>query len=276
MTSLLQVKDLTVRYGGSRYLAADSVSFSVGSGEVIGVVGESGSGKTTVGMALLGLLPASATVTGSVLFEGRDLLGMREDQLRRLRGSQISTIMQNASTALDPYFTIGSQFVELLRRHRQLSRAQARDEAIRWLQKVGIRSSRQHLRSYPHEFSGGMNQRVVIAMTLALNPKLVVADEPTSALDVTVQASVLGLLRTLRDESASGMVLITHDLGVVAQLCSQVIVMKSGSVVEAAAVDRLFADPRHEYTRQLLDSLPGRRGQRAPDTTAESDTAVHP
>jgi ABC-type dipeptide/oligopeptide/nickel transport system ATPase component len=262
---LLEVKDLTVRYGGSDFLAADSVSFQVSAGQVLGIVGESGSGKTTVGLALLGLLPATATVTGSVLFEGTDLIGLKEDQLRGLRGHQMSTIMQNATTALDPYFTIGSQFAEILRRHRKLSRAEAREETMRWLKAVGIQATDRELRSYPHEFSGGMNQRVVIAMNLALSPRLIVADEPTSALDVTVQAEILGLLRELRDESRAGMVLITHDLGVVARLCSQVIVMKSGEVVETNSVTGLFADPQHEYTRRLLGSLPGRPGTRPPD-----------
>jgi ABC-type dipeptide/oligopeptide/nickel transport system ATPase component len=264
VSRLLEVNDLTVRYGSSSVLAVDAVSFGVSAGEVLGIVGESGSGKTTVGLAVLGLLPPGATVSGSVRFDGSDLLTMREDRLRALRGLQMSTIMQNATTALDPYFTIGSQFAEILCQHRKLSRKQAREETVRWLKAVGIQATRRELRSYPHEFSGGMNQRVVIAMNLALNPRLIVADEPTSALDVTVQAEILGLLRELRDESKAGMVLITHDLGVVARLCSQVIVMKSGEVVETNSVTGLFADPQHEYSRRLLGSLPGRRGTRPP------------
>jgi ABC-type dipeptide/oligopeptide/nickel transport system ATPase component len=231
---------------------------------VLGIVGESGSGKTTVGLAVLGLLPASAKVSGSVLFEGNDLIGLKEDRLHPLRGRQMSTIMQNATTALDPYFTIGSQFAEVLRRHKKLSREEARAETVRWLRAVEIQATRRELRSYPHEFSGGMNQRVVIAMNLALSPRLIVADEPTSALDVTVQAEILGLLRELRDESKAGMVLITHDLGVVARLCSQVIVMNSGEVVEANSVTEIFANPQHEYTRRLLGSLPGRPSTRPP------------
>jgi len=262
VSTLLEVKDLTVRYGSSDFLAADSVSFQVSPGEVLGIVGESGSGKTTVGLAVLGLLPASAKVSRSVLFDGNDLIGLKEDRLHTLRGRQMSTIMQNATTALDPYFTIGSQFAEVLRRHRKLSREEARAETVRWLRAVGIQATRRELRSYPHEFSGGMNQRVVIAMNLALSPRLIVAAEPTSALDVTVQAEILGLLRELRAESRAGMVLITHDLGVVARLCSQVIVMNSGEVVEANSVTGIFADPQHEYTRRLLSSLPGRPGTR--------------
>jgi len=263
MSDLLQVRDLTVRYGGSERLAVDRVSFSLDEGEVLGVVGESGSGKTTLGTALLGLLPSGATATGSVTFDGVQLLDKTDKQLRSLRGHRLSTIMQNASTALNPSFTIGHQLTAVLRRHRRLSRSDARAEAISWLGKVGIPDPESRLKSFPHTMSGGMNQRVAIAMALALDPKLVIADEPTSALDVTVQAAVLRLLQTLIDDSNSAMVLITHDLGVVAQLCSKVIVMNDGEVVEAANVDALFADPQHPYTRRLLAALPGRRAQAA-------------
>lgn len=261
MTSMLEVKNLSVRYGSSAHQALNGVSFTLAQGGVLGIVGESGSGKTTLGLALLGLLPEGAEVTGSVSFEGRELLGLSETRLRAMRGTQLSTIMQNASTALNPCFTIGSQLTDLLRRHRKMSRSGARAEAIRWLEKVGIPEPTARLRSYPHELSGGMNQRVVIAMALSLSPKLVVADEPTSALDVTVQAAVLRLLRTLIDDSRSAMALITHDLGVVAQLCSHVIVMHDGIIVEHGSVDQLFAKPSHPYTRQLLASLPARRAQ---------------
>jgi ABC-type dipeptide/oligopeptide/nickel transport system ATPase component len=257
--TMLEVSDLTVRYRGAERLAVDQVSFTLGPGEVLGIVGESGSGKTTLAMALLGLLPPGAQVAGSVRFEGQDLLRSSEKQLRALRGSQISAIMQNASTALNPSFTIGSQLIALLRQHRRLSRQQARAEAVSWLAKVGIPAPGSRLSSYPHQLSGGMNQRVVIAMALALQPRMVLADEPTSALDVTVQAAVLGLLRALIDDSASAMALITHDLGVVAQMCTQVIVMNGGVVVESGPVGELFAAAQHEYTRRLLASLPGRR-----------------
>lgn len=265
MSDLLKIENLSVRYGGSKYLAVDSVSFDVQRGEVVGIVGESGSGKTSVGLAVLGVLPRSARVTGAITFEDRQLVGLDEDAYRPLRGRQVSTIMQNASTALDPCYTIGSQFVELLRRHRPMSRAAAREEALGWLKQVGIPATNHHLRAYPHEFSGGMNQRVVIAMNLALRPQLIVADEPTSALDVTVQAAVLKLLRGLRDESSTSMLLITHDLGVVAQLCSRVVVMKSGKIVEANSVREVFSRPQQPYTRALLDSLPGHRAN-APAT----------
>ena len=258
--NLLEVSDLDVRYGGSEHYAVRHLEFTLAPGEVLGVVGESGSGKTTLGTALLGLLPEGATASGSVRFDGVELLGASEKRLRPLRGTQLSTIMQNAATALNPCFTIGSQMTDLLRRHRRLSRSAARAEAVGWLRKVGIPAPETRLKSYPHQLSGGMNQRVVIAMALALSPKLVIADEPTSALDVTVQAAVLGLLRRLIDELDSAMVLITHDLGVVAQLCSKVIVMNGGVVVEHGPVGQLMTKPRDAYTRRLLASLPARRG----------------
>jgi ABC-type glutathione transport system ATPase component len=266
--TMLEVSGLTVRYRGSDRHAVDGISFSLDRSEVLGIVGESGSGKTTLGLALLGLLPAGADVAGTVLFEGQDLVGSSEKQLRALRGTKLSTIVQNASTALNPSFTIGSQFVALLRRHRGLSRDQARAEAVTWLTKVGIPSPASRLSAYAHQLSGGMNQRVVIAMALALQPTMVVADEPTSALDVTVQAAVLRLLRALIDDSASAMVLITHDLGVVAQLCDRVIVMHDGVVVEHGSVAEVLAAPTHDYTRRLLASLPARRRR-----TAELDPA---
>ena len=261
MSALLSVADLTVRYGGSSRRALDGVSFDLDEREVLGVVGESGSGKTTLGTALLGLLPSGATATGSVTFGGVELIGAPEKQLRPLRGRRLSTIMQNASTALNPSFTVGHQLTAVLRKHHGLSRDQARREAVEWLTKVGIPAPESRLRSFPHTLSGGMNQRVAIAMALALQPQMVIADEPTSALDVTVQAAVLRLLRRLIDDSSSAMVLITHDLGVVAQLCSKVIVMNAGEIVEQADVAALFADPQHPYTRRLLAALPGHRAQ---------------
>lgn len=272
MSGLLAVRDLSVRYGGSERRAVNAVSFVLDEGEVLGVVGESGSGKSTLGTALLGLLPTGATATGSVTFDGAELLGAPEKQLRPLRGRGLTTIMQNASTALNPSFTVGHQLTAVLRKHHGLSRADARMEAISWLSKVGIPAPESRLRAFPHTLSGGMNQRVAIAMALALHPKLVIADEPTSALDVTVQAAVLRLLRTLIDDSNSAMVLISHDLGVVAQLCSKVIVMNSGQIVEAASVDALFANPQHSYTRRLLAALPGKRAEAAALQAAEGSS----
>lgn len=259
MTPVLEVEDLTVRYGRAADPAVRDVSLQLGPGEILGVVGESGSGKTTLGLAALGLLPPSARAEGSVTFEGRKLLELPPSQLRRLRGDAIATIMQNPSTALNPCYTIGNQLGEVFRIHRQASRKQAERQAVEWLSRVGIADPEARLRAYPHELSGGINQRIVIAMALALNPALVVADEPTSALDVTVQAGILRLLRTLIEESTSALLLITHDLGVVAQLSSRVIVMRQGGIVEQGEVGQIFAAPRHEYTRHLLASLPTRR-----------------
>ena len=261
MSALLEVTDLNVRYGGADRPALSEVSFTIAEGEVLGIVGESGSGKTTLGLALLGLLPRGSEVSGVVRFAGRDLLTLPEKERRSLRGEQLSTIMQNASTALDPCFTIGRQVTDLLRRHRGLSKPEAVTEAIRWLSKVGIPQPERRLKAYPHELSGGMNQRVVIAMALSLSPRLVIADEPTSALDVTVQAAVLRLLQTLIDDTASTMAVITHDLGVVAQLCDEVIVMQDGRIVEQGSVQQLFADPQHPYSQRLLASLPARRAR---------------
>jgi ABC-type glutathione transport system ATPase component len=255
MTNLLEVTDLNVRYSRAAHVAVRDVRFTLEPGEVLGVVGESGSGKTTLGSALLGLLPEGATATGSVRFNGTELLGAGEKRLRPLRGTRLFTIMQNPATSLNPCFTIASQMTELLRRHQGLTRAAAQSEAVDWLRKVGIPDPETRIHAYPHQLSGGMNQRVVIAMALALAPKLVIADEPTSALDVTVQAAVLRLLRALNDESNSAMVLITHDLGVVAQLCRKVMVMNDGAVVESGSVGQLMTHPRDPYTKRLLASL---------------------
>ncbi|HEX4832816.1 MAG TPA: ABC transporter ATP-binding protein [Trebonia sp.] len=258
-SDLLAVDGLRVRYAGSDRDSVSDVSFSLGASEVVGVVGESGSGKTTVGLATLGLLPAGATAAGSIRFDGTEVVGAKESVLRPLRGRSLSTIVQNPATALNPAFSVGSQLTALLRRHGTRGKAEAHASAVQWLEKVGFTDPERSLRAYPHQLSGGMNQRVVIAMALALSPRLVIADEPTSALDVTVQAAVLTLLRRLISGSGSSMVLITHDLGVVAQMCSRVIVMNGGRIVEAGAVGEIFAAPRDPYTRHLLDSLPERR-----------------
>jgi ABC-type dipeptide/oligopeptide/nickel transport system ATPase component len=256
MTDLLTVQNLSVHYAGALRPSITDVSFSLAAGEVIGVVGESGSGKTTLGLALLGLLPQGAMVEGSAQFESAEILGVSERELRPLRGTRLSTIVQNPATALNPSFSIGSQIVALLRRHRPLSKSEARSLAIEWLDRVGISEPEKRMDSYSHQLSGGMNQRVVIAMALALSPRLVIADEPTSALDVTVQAAVLGLITKLIDDSGSSMVLITHDLGVIAQMCSRVIVMKDGRVLEVGEVDQIFHAPRSDYTKHLLASQP--------------------
>jgi len=259
MTDLLVVNDLSVQYAGTSRPSISGVSMTLAAGEVVGVVGESGSGKTTLGSALLGLLPQGARVEGSATFEGLEILGAPERVLRPLRGIKLSTIVQNPATALNPSFSIGSQMIALLRRHLGLSKVEAREYAIHWLGRVGIGDPERRMSSHSHQLSGGMNQRVVIAMALALSPRLVIADEPTSALDVTVQAAILQLINDLIAESGSSMVLITHDLGVVAQMCSRVVVMRDGAVVETGDVDQIFHAPRTDYTRHLLASQPSPR-----------------
>jgi ABC-type dipeptide/oligopeptide/nickel transport system ATPase component len=255
MTPLLEIRDLTVRYGDT--VAVRGASLTVERGDVVGIVGESGSGKTTLGTTVLGLLPDSADVTGDVCFEGRDLRTLPPRESRKLRGAEIAAVFQNPATALDPSYTIGDQIVEVFRSHRDISRREARAEAARLLAEVGIPAPAERMKAYPHELSGGMNQRVAIAIAIALNPTLLLADEPTSALDVTVQAQILRLLRVLMAEHAGAVMLISHDLGVVAQLSTRVVVMYAGEIVEQAPVHELFAQPRHEYTQHLLSSLPG-------------------
>jgi ABC-type dipeptide/oligopeptide/nickel transport system ATPase component len=257
LSSLLEIRGLTVRYGDKT--AVDDVTLAVESGDVLGVVGESGSGKTTLGNAVLGLLPANASVEGEIRFEGRDLGKLKPRERRRLRGGEISAVFQNPSTALDPAYTIGDQVAEVFRANRRISRSAARAEALRRLKAVGIPAAEERMKAYPHELSGGMNQRVALAIAMALDPTLLLADEPTSALDVTVQAQILRLFRELIAAHAGAVILISHDLGVVAQLSNRVAVMRDGAVVEEATVHDLYANPRHAYTRHLLSSLPGRR-----------------
>ena len=261
MTPLLEIAGLHAAYGEADVVR--DVSLTLSSGDVLGVVGESGSGKTTLGLAVLGLLPSSARTTGAIRFEGRDLAAMPAAEKRRLRGARLSAVFQNPMTSLDPSYTIGHQIVEVLRTHRDLSKAQARARAVAALREVGIAAPEARMRAYPHELSGGMNQRVAIAIALVLEPSVLIADEPTSALDVTVQAQILRLLRIMIGEHAGAVMLITHDLGVVAQLCNRVAVMRAGEIVEQADVRTLFRAPAHPYTRGLLESLPGRRRRAA-------------
>ena len=256
MTALLELRDVTVRYGDTT--AVGGASLTLERGDVLGLVGESGSGKTTLGTAVLGLLPDTAAVEGDLRFEGRDLRALSRREARELRGAEIAAVFQNPGTALDPAYTIGDQLVEVFRAHRRISRREARAEAVARLREVGIPAPEERMKAYPHELSGGMNQRVAIAMAIALNPALLLADEPTSALDVTVQAQILRLLRVMIAEHAGAVLLISHDLGVVAQLANRVAVMYDGEIVEQGPVRELFARPRHDYTRHLLASLPGR------------------
>jgi peptide/nickel transport system ATP-binding protein len=268
--SLLEVEDLEVQFATEDgwVTVLDGVSFEVGRGETVGLVGESGSGKTVTSLAVLGLLPdRSARITrGSVRLDGVELVGMPRRKLEELRGDEISMIFQEPMTSLDPAFRVGDQIAEVVRRHRGGSRRAAFARAVEVLTKVGIPNAERRARSYPHEFSGGMRQRVMIAMAMACEPKVIIADEPTTALDVTIQAQVLDLMRALRDEFATAIVLVTHDLGVVADICERAVVMYAGQVVEQADVDELYLRPRHPYTEALMTAMPqltGRSGRLA-------------
>ena len=262
MTTLLDIDSLNVFYG--RAQAVRNVSLRIDSGDVVGIVGESGSGKSTLGLAILGLLPEYARVRGRVDFEGRDLSSLGGHEKRKLLGDRLSTIPQSSMSALDPVYRVGEQMVEAYLAHRDIPAAEARRLAIKWLAEVGIPAPETRVRSYPHELSGGTRQRVTIATALALNPSLLIADEPTSALDVTIQAQIIRLLKTLIREHAGAVILITHDLGVIAQLCNRVVVMYAGQIVEEAPVGELFSHARHPYTQALLASHPalGTRGER--------------
>ena len=258
--ALLRVRDLTVTFrsrGRNDVRAVDGISYDLAPGSTTGIVGESGSGKSVSSLAALGLLPSRGVeVTGSVEYEGRDLLTLPDRELRDLRGDQIAMVFQDPMSSLNPVLTVGRQITEVLERHRGLKGQPARDEASELLAKVGIPDPVRRLKSYPHQLSGGMRQRVMIAMALACSPRLLIADEPTTALDVTISAQILELLRALVVDSGTALVLITHDLGVVAGLCDTVHVMYSGRIVESAPRRPLFAEPRHPYTTGLLASVP--------------------
>ncbi|GLZ28486.1 putative oligopeptide ABC transporter, ATP-binding protein [Lentzea sp. NBRC 105346] len=249
--SLLSVESVSVDFGGTP--AVRDVSFALAAGEVLAVVGESGSGKTVTAMSLLGLLPRTASVRGRALLNGRDLFSLSPQVLRSVRGNEVGLVFQEPMSALNPVFTIGAQIVEAVRAHRSCTRAQARSRALELLRLVGLPVER--FKAYPHEMSGGQLQRVVIAMAVANEPSLLIADEPTTALDVTVQAEILDLLRDLRGRLDAAILLITHDMGVVADLADRVVVMRDGVVVETGDVEPLFAAPQAEYTRQLLGSV---------------------
>jgi oligopeptide/dipeptide ABC transporter ATP-binding protein len=271
---LLRVRDLIVEFATDQGVvrAVDGVSFDVSAGQTLGLVGESGCGKTVTGLSLLGLIPSppGRIVSGRIELAGRNLLELDEAGLRKVRGSEISMIFQEPMTALNPVFRIGTQMTDVLKRHQGLTRRQARAAAIEMLAKVGIPAPEARIDEYPHQLSGGMRQRVMIAMALSCGPKLLVADEPTTALDVTTQAQVLEQIMKLQAEFGMAMILVTHDLGVVAETCSQALVMYCGSVVENAAVGDLFANPRHPYTAGLLASIP------RPQLNPQSELSVIP
>src|SRR5690242_2939301 len=258
--SLVDIRDLRVLFHGDdgrTTHAVDQVDLSVTEGATLGLVGESGCGKSVTSLAIMGLLPKqSAEVCGSIRFDGLDLVSAPDEELRDLRGNRLAMIFQEPMTSLNPSFTIGDQIVETVLRHRGGSRRQARERAIELLRRVHIPSPEKRIDEYPHKLSGGMRQRVMIAMALACDPMLLIADEPTTALDVTLQAQILDLMRELKAASRAAIMLITHDLGVVAEVCDEVAVMYAGEIVERAAVGELFAAPQHPYTVGLLGSIP--------------------
>ena len=256
---LLEVEGLTttIRQKRGSVRPVDGVSFTVGRGEILGLVGESGSGKTMTALSMMRLLPPSASITGgTVRFDGRDLLTIGASKMRQVRGKEISMVFQEPMTALDPAFTIGYQLIETLNAHESMSRAAARDRSIHMLDRVGIANAASRLNDYPHQFSGGMRQRVMLAMALLMEPKLLLADEPTTALDVTVQSQILDLIAQLQDEMDMSVILITHNLGVVYEIADRVAVMYAGEIVELAPTRQILENPRHPYTQGLLLSMP--------------------
>ncbi len=256
---LLAVKDLRVSFATEDGVvrAVDGVSFAVSRGEVVAIVGESGSGKSVTAMTLMGLTRGpNAQFEGTATFEGSDLVAAPEAELRKIRGAGIAMVFQDPMSSLDPVYRIGDQIVEQIRVHEpHTSKAQAMDRAVELMERVGVPHARERLRSFPHEFSGGMRQRVMIAMALSCSPRLLIADEPTTALDVTIQAQILDELRQLRTETGAGVILVTHDLGVVADIADRIVVMYSGRVVEQGTLDEIFYDPQHPYTWGLLGSI---------------------
>ena len=258
MNSLLEVSDLNVEYRTyeGTVAAVNGLGFSLAPGRTLGLVGESGAGKTTTALAIMGLVPSPPGVisSGEINFAGQNLLSLPEREMKKIRGNSISMIFQDPMTSLNPVVTVGLQISEAIAAHQNLTNQEAENKAREMLEKVQIPG--QRYREYPHEFSGGMRQRVVIAMALACNPALIIADEPTTALDVTIQAQVLELMRSLKEEFSTAMIMITHDLGVVGEVCDHVAVMYGGRIVETASLEQIFEGPRHPYTRGLFRCIP--------------------
>ncbi len=267
LSPVLSVEDLKVVFSTRKgeVHAVNTINFNLNSGELLGVVGESGSGKSVTMMSLLGLLPSPPAEVkgGTVLFEGKDLLKSSSSEIRRVRGGKIGFIFQDPMTSLNPVFSVGFQIMEPLKKHIRLSRRQAKTRALELLDLVGIPDPQKRFKDYPHQFSGGMRQRVMIAIALACDPKLLIADEPTTALDVTIQAQILELVKDLRKKLGMAIIWITHDLGVIAGIATRVIVMYAGQIVELASVEELFANPQHPYTKALIGTIPAVRGERA-------------
>jgi peptide/nickel transport system ATP-binding protein len=264
-TPVLRLHDLNVKFAGSPVSVLDGISLSVKAGETLALVGESGCGKSITSLALMGLLPSSAEIVrGEMQFRRLDLRQLSAREYADLRGSEMAMIFQEPMTSLNPAFTLGDQLSEAVIRHQQLSKSEAMAVALQILEKVQIPAAEMRLKSYPHQLSGGMRQRVMIAMALINHPRLLIADEPTTALDVTIQAQILTLLNTLKEETGTAVLMITHDLGVVAEVAQQVAVMYAGQVVEQGSVEAIFADPQHPYTIGLMGSIPSlgaRKGQ---------------
>ncbi|MDZ7319346.1 MAG: ABC transporter ATP-binding protein [candidate division KSB1 bacterium] len=259
-SELLQIRHLKTHFFTAEGVAkaVDDVSWSTGKGEVIGVVGESGCGKSVMALSIMRLIPSppGKIIGGEIWFKGQNLLSLPSTEMRKIRGNEISMIFQEPMTSLNPVFTIGDQIAEVIELHQQLSKKDALQKGIAMLQLVGIPSPEKRIKEYPHELSGGMKQRAMIAMALSCNPQVLIADEPTTALDVTIQAQILDLMLRLKTELGAAIILITHDLGVIAEMAQQVIVMYAGKVMEQASVTEIFEQPQHPYTRGLLASLP--------------------
>lgn len=259
MPHLLEVKGLTTAFTGDygKTVSVDHIDFHVDEGEIVCIVGESGCGKSVTSLSIMGLLGRGGAVEeGQILFEGKNLLSLSEKEMDKIRGNRLSMIFQDPLTSLNPAFTVGNQITESIRVHLHLKKEEAAERARLLLEKVGMPDTAGVMKKYPHTLSGGMRQRVMIAMALSCTPKLLIADEPTTALDVTIQAQIMKLLKELQKESGMSMILITHDIGVVANMADRVLVMYAGQIIEEASVEELFAHPRHPYTRALLNTVP--------------------
>jgi oligopeptide/dipeptide ABC transporter ATP-binding protein len=266
MDVLLSVQDLRTHFITREYVlkAVDGVDFSIGRGGTLGIVGESGSGKSITSLSLMRLIPPPGKiVSGRVLFDGRDLLGLSEKEMQKMRGKEMAMIFQDPLTALNPVITVGAQVVENIQMHEHISRKEADERAIELLDMVRIPSARKRLKDYPHQFSGGMRQRVMIAMALACRPRFLIADEPTTALDVTIQAQIMELVRNLTKDLQMALLLITHNLGLVKRSCNNVAVMYSGTIMEKSTTEDIFRAPLHPYTQGLLNSIPRLKGPHA-------------
>lgn len=259
MSNLLEVNELNIQFKTELGVISPvrEIAFTVSQGETVAIVGESGSGKTLLSLSILGLVPPPGKISnGEINFNGNNLLNLGKRELRKIRGNEISMIFQEPMTSLNPVFTIGDQMSEVFRVHQKLSKKEAISKSIEMLEVIGIPNSEKIVYYYPHQLSGGMRQRVMIAMALSCNPKLLIADEPTTALDVTIQAQILDLMRDLINKNDTGMILITHDLGVVAEMADKVVVMYAGEVIEVAPAVEIFSNPKHPYTKGLLASIP--------------------